>query len=289
MKLFLAARRRISCLLPHWPWVLTLLVLGFAIYSWNTSDNITELNALGGFLSGVVAAITLIWLALGQHYQLKELALQREELTFQRRATEQQAKELSNASRIAALSQVQAQIQQARAVLNEEGVPIGSEGDLLAYFVTAMDSWSIVENSVDPREVTNAYKESLKVESVCKRYISYISEGLRIYVEYYYPDNPIPREKSPVETVIKYSTWGENAPHISASIGPARALSEMVILVEPQFERMRLASFVAHTMLIESQIMKEGALEDLRDKVLLNSDSLPAICSIYPPWIDQND
>src|SRR5690606_19550315 len=119
----------------------TFIVAAVGLGLWMSSDDLERLSAMGGYVSGIVAAVTLFWLAVGQKNQLDELAMQREELSLQRLAAEQQARELHNAARIGIMTQVQALIDDAQDLVRESTLDVQAEAQLATLYMGGMIYW----------------------------------------------------------------------------------------------------------------------------------------------------
>ena len=277
-KRFNSVRRNLT---RNWPAYVTILALVTATAAWIFYSETRQLEAVGSYISGIVAAVTLLWLAVGQRNQLAELSMQREELALQRIAAQQQAQELHNSARIAIMTQVQSLIDDALKVVEESEV-VNSEADLTTAYMKAIENFKEIEESKDPKRVIAAFNEWLKVESTCKRYLNCIATAMRLHQEFNSSSNPLPKVKESYEIVFVYSSWFRDAPFISNHLGIATLLSQLVMVLEPGAKRAHLAAIVAHVKVIEVNIMKDGALDELRTEILEYSNTLPAICEPWP-------
>lgn len=268
-------------LIRNWAGYTTIAVLVAAILAWLFYSEPNELEAVGGYISGIVAAVTLLWLAVGQKSQLVELSMQREELALQRIAAQQQARELHNSARIAIMTQVQSLVDDALNVVAESEV-VSSEAELTTIYMRGIEYFEPIEKSKDPERVITASTEWMKIESTCKRFLNCIATAMRLHQEFNHPSNPIPKGKEAHEVVYVYSPWFKDAPFISDHIGIASMLAQTVMLLEPGAKRVHFAAMVAHAKVIGPKFLKDGALEEMRAEILERTESLPAICDPWP-------
>lgn len=203
-------RSFVRLLTGNWPSIATVVALVAAAVAWMALSAGSSLEAMGSYISGVVSAITLLWLAIGQKNQLAELSLQRQELALQRAAAQQQALELHNAARIAAMTQIQSLVDDAVELVRVSGL-VKSETELLSLYLSGIKYWKDLEESKDPSHVIAISNEWIKIEGVCKRYLNTIAAAMRLYQEFNNPNYKIPTDKDSDE-VVYISTMGEVGP-----------------------------------------------------------------------------
>lgn len=265
-----------------WLLLCSVALVALAIVVWILNPEPLQLEQAGSYISGIVSAITLLWLAAGLRIQSQELSLQRQELRLQRIAAEQQAQELHKAAKIGSLTQIQSLLDDADRLIEETDLPINSDTQFMTLIMTHIELWKVIDESKSAEEVTQAYGKWLSVEALCRNYLRFISAALKLYVQYNHPNAQFDFSKSDQEFVYIYSSWGNNAPFLSHRMGCAAMLAQNMFMIEPGMKRMRLASFVAHAKMAGKNIFKEGALEEMRAEVFEHNVSLPAICNPWP-------
>jgi hypothetical protein len=266
----------------HWLALLTMVLLGGASILWSTSSATETATDFATYVAGVTSAIALIWLVAGFRLQAAELSLQRQELHLQRLAAEQQAKELSNSARLGSLSQIRSLLEDAEKAVRDAPLGLKSATEIQITYLNGMKYWTAVENDPNPQAVTESYQQWIPIEAVAKNYIRYIAAAMQLYIEHHYPNVNFDRKEDPELFVYKYQSWVYNAPFIAPHIGAAALLSQFIWMMQPGLERMRLAWLVASAKTLGKNMMKEGALEEMRDKILQRNDGLPAVCSPWP-------
>lgn len=265
----------------NWPSIATIITLAAAVTAWVALSSNSSLEAMGSYISGVVSAITLLWLAIGQKHQLTELALQRQELALQRAAAQQQALELHDAARIAAMTQIQSLVDDAVEIVRASGL-VDSETQLLQLYMSGIEYWKDIEESSNPTRVISASNEWIKREGICKRYLNSIAAAMKLHQEINNPEHKIPTDKESEEVVYVYQPWVKNAPFISDQIGVAAVLAQFVMMLKPGSKRAMLATMVAHAKSLKPGIFIEGKLNEMRDEELARAGNLPKICDPWP-------
>ena len=257
-----------------------IVIIGVAV--WSLSSNSTTAVAFATYVSGIASALALLWLAAGFRIQTSELALQRQELQFQRVAAEHQAHELSNASKLSSLTQVKAIIDDAESAIRSSKLAIENPTGLQPLLMTKMSTWETIEKSIAPKNVVDAYQDWLAAETLANNHIRYISAAMKMYFEYHLPETTFDTKLSPENFVLSYEGLVQGVPFLSTHILTTKLLAEHLTMIGPGMERMRLAWLVASAKMIGKDKFKNQALEELRDKVLDRGHTLPTICSPWP-------
>lgn len=251
-----------------------------AIY-FTAADNEASAN-LATYISGFVSVITLVWLVAAFRIQSVELSLQRNELALQRVAVEQQAQETANSAKLASLSSINEILKKAEQDIKDNDAGIGKVSEIVPALLQGMRLWEDVENSKDPLKVQKTYGEWLKIESVARLYLLRVASAMKLYFEFHRRDLSPDYTKPPEDFVYIYQTWINKAPFLSEHSGTAAFIGQHISIVMPGIERMLLAFMVAGAKLSNPEIFKDEALEEMRDKILERSSSLPAICDPWP-------
>jgi hypothetical protein len=105
---------------------------------------------------------------------------------------------------------------------------------------------------------------------------------MRVYFEYHHPDVKVDPKDEPERFIYVYQSWVQNTPYLSHHIGVAAMLAQFLWMMKPGLDRYRLAWLVASAKQLGKNMMKEGALEELRDEVLKHGEDLPAVCKPWP-------
>lgn len=147
-----------------------------------------------------------------------------------------------------------------------------------------MTHWKAVLDSTRPSEVMDEYQRWMPLEALARNYVRYISSALQIYLQFHFPKQPVDYSLDPENFVYIHQSWAYKAPFLSHHIGMAALLAQHLIMMKPGLDRLQLAMMVASAKSLGKSLFKDQALEELRDKVLQHSGSLPAICT---PWPDE--
>lgn len=281
-------RQRVSANLAHdcgfvkkyWLALATATILAFASAVWIAIDG-RSASEFATYVAGFAGALAFLWLTAGYKLQANELALQRQELQLQRLATQQQAKELSNSARLASLSQIHNLVQEAEAEISKSELNLKMT-ELPTRYMSGIKYWKVLEESSRPHEVINAASDWLPIEGLARNYIRRIAAAMILYIEHHHPDHPIDRSKSEEEFVYLYNSWVTKAPYLSHHIGLAALLAQFMVMLKPGSDRALLAMTVAHAKSVGAEMFNSKELEEMRDKVLARSDTLPAICTPWP-------
>lgn len=265
-----------------WPAVLTIILLVIAIFTWRSLESSNVSSDFATYISGFSSAIALIWLVAGFRIQSRELGLQRQELELQRLAAQQQARELKNSAKLGSLAQIKSLLDDAERCVQNCPLGLSSPVEIQGAYFERMQYWKVIGESQNPSDVIAAYQQWLPSEAVAKNYVRYIAAALRIYIEFHCENASVDATKGDEEFLYTYEVWARNGPFISHHIGVSVLLANYICITQPGLECMRLAYLVASVKSIGKDLMKQGALEKMRDKVLEHGAGLPAICS---PWI----
>jgi hypothetical protein len=265
----------------YWILIVSGAVLTCAVAVWLTRTP-SDAAQFATYISGFATAITLIWLVAGFRIQADELSLQREELRLQRLAAEQQARELTNSAKLSSLGQIRGLLEDAEAAVLASPLGLKNTTEIQGAYFNKMEHWTDVEHDRDPKAVVESYQKWLPAELVARNYIRYVAAAMRIYIEYHHPGVKLDPKEEPECFVYVYQSWVFNAPFLSHHIGVAAMLAQFLWLMKPGLDRMRLAWLVASAKSLGQNMLKDGALEELRDKVLEHSTELAAICTPWP-------
>lgn len=263
-------------------WIVTFVIAGLGALAYFESSNSAEAANFGNFVAGIASALALIWLVAGYRLQFHELINQRRELELQRIALEQQAKELSNSAKLSSLGQIKSLLESAETAIVSS--PLGVSGITQIYpkFMGGMEHWKVILESEDATEVMAAYRIWLPIEVLTRNYVRYVSSAMRLYLEFHFPDANVDYSLNPEDFTYINQSWVYNAPFLSHHIGPAGVLAQHLMMMKPGLERLQLAWLVASAKVLGKNFFKDEALEQLREKVLKHSGSLPAVCTPWP-------
>lgn len=275
-------RSLLAWLKANWLPIASVVVIAIAARVWVASVQTQTATNFATYVTGVTSAIALIWLVAGFRLQAAELGLQRQELRLQRLAAEQQAQEMANSARLGSLSQIRSLLDDAEKAVRAAPLGLKSSMEIQPLYLSGMEYWSPVENDPSPNSVLAAYQEWLPIEGVARNYIRYIAAAMQLYIDHHHPDVNYDRKSDPELFVYTYQSWVYNAPFLSHHIGVAALLSHFMWLMKPGLDRMRLAWLVASAKTLGKGMLKKGALEEMRDKILERSDGLPAVCTPWP-------
>lgn len=266
----------------HWLHLANVAVLGAAIAVLALSQDATGAAGWANFAAGFAGVLALLWLVAGYRLQSTELSLQREELKLQRVALEQQATELSNSAKMASLSQIQALLEKAEAVVQNSELGVGGPQELVSLWLRNLTYWRDISRSRDPHVVQNTYNEWIKTETIVRLYLSYVVAAMKMYIEYHSPYS-VDHEKETELFAYVYQSKVGKAPFLSNHAGIAGVLGQTVFAFGPGLKAAQLAGMTAAAILVGTKIFKDGALEEMRDSLLKDGRTLPAICD---PWPD---
>ena len=272
--------------LSRWPYLVpiiaTICLIAIGYVGWEYSTSADEASQWATYVSTIVSAVALIWFVAGFRLQTTELLLQRQELELQRVAAQQQAVELNNAAKLGSLEQIRSLLEDAEKAIKDSAVGISSNTQIQQNLFKKMTLWKEIDESRVPERVSDLYSEWLPYEAAAKNYVRYVATALKIYITYHFPSEKIDPKIESEEFLVVYSPWGNNAPFLSHHIGVATILANLLWLMSPGLDRMRLAWMVASAKIFERSMFVEGALEELRDKVLKTNADLPKICDPWP-------
>jgi hypothetical protein len=265
----------------QWLPLATLGLLAVGAFVLQTIDASAAAN-VGTYISALTSAIALLWLVAGFRLQSEELRLQRSELKLQRLAAEQQAEELSNSAKLGSLAQIKSLLDDAERAIKGSPVGVADATQIYSAFMGGMTHWKPIFESKNPSAVMDEFQNWMPLEALARNYVRYVSSALQIYLKFHYPKQEIDYSLDAENFVYIHQSWAYNAPFLSHHIGPAALLAQHLIMMKPGLERVQLAWMVASAKSLGKNLFKDQVLEELRDKVLKHSGSLPAICTPWP-------
>lgn len=259
-----------------WLPVVTAAVLLLALAVLAFSENLEQAAYLATFISGFAAALAFLWLIASFLMQSSEIALQREELRLQRLALELQAKELRNASKFSSLSQISEILNRGKDQISLSGLRAKSPSDLMPALTSGLVHWKSILESTNAQQVFDASAEWMKVEVVVRGYIAAIAMGLNSYLEYFL-EKEFDKTQSDEEFVYINHVWMNNAPYLSEHSGVAYMISNMMVIFQPGLKAIQVAWLVSAKSVLGKDLLKEGALEKLKQELEEKGFPLPAI------------
>lgn len=243
-----------------------MLIL-MAILIFQRSPDIEIASQIGGYISGIASSLAFIWFIAGFFQQSKELVLQREELSMQRNALLLQKEELEKISKFNALQQISAMLDSFNSSLSAKQIPnINTVEDLYMAFMNGMQSeWKIILESTNAQEVFDSHVKWLKIESICRQFISIFYSAVRLYAE---TTGKITILENDDEAQFIYFDYEKikGIPHLQQYLGTAYGVASNLFLFDPGLKRIKLAGFEASNKLMPN-VVKQDALEKLRKEV----------------------
>ena len=235
--------------LGNWPWLLTGLVIFFAIILILKTKNLTTAANIGDFVAGFAATLAFIWLIAGFFQQRKELELQRNELSLQRTSLDLQKDEIRKIGKYNALSQIERMLENFNASLPARNLPnVTATEHLNMLFMNGWTStWKTILNSKDPQHVIAAYNQWSIIEAVCNQFLSIVVSALNLYVEATEDFFLARYKEEDTEATVIYMNGNKlsQIPHLQKYSGTANALAQDIFLMGPGIKRVRLAGFSA--------------------------------------------
>ena len=243
------------------------MLLLMAILLFQRSPDIETASQIGGYISGIAASLAFIWLIAGFFQQSKEIGLQREELSMQRNALLLQKEELKKISKFNALQQISSIIDSFNMSLPAKQIPnINNVEDLHMAFINGMkDEWKIILESPNAKDVFDSHVKWLKIESICRQFISIFYSAIKLYAE---TTGEITILENDNEAQFIYFDYKKikDIPHLQQYSGTAYGVASNLFLFDPGLKRIKLAGFEATNKLIPD-VVKKDALEKLRKEV----------------------
>jgi hypothetical protein len=181
------------------------------------------------------------------------------------------------------LGQIKDLLERAEKAVEESGLPIKEPHEILGQIYRGMEHWKDILESTDAFTVQTSYNSWLKIEVIARKYLSYVVAAMRLFIEYHTPQT-VDREKDEETFAYVYQSWVAKAPFLSSHAGVASIVGQHLFMLAPGMEAARLACMVAGSRLTSSDLFKEGALEEMRDKLVAEGRSLPAICEPWPTF-----
>ncbi|MDD3847321.1 MAG: hypothetical protein PHC90_13310 [Syntrophorhabdaceae bacterium] len=257
----------------RWPWVLSGLIIVFAVLMFWCIPDMTGRSQLGDYLAGIASTIAFIWLIAAYLQQGNELRLQREELALQRISIDLQREELKRLGKFAALEQVSHLLEQFDLSLRSNSQsPVKSANDLPMAFINTLPLWKPILEASDTQAVYDSYMAWAKIEAPCNEFLSRIVSAVELYCEAT-GDVVFAIGTSPVEKVYFNYDKLLNIPFVRQYVGAAHQVATNMVLMEPGIDKMHLAGYGAMDKLFPGAVKAE-ALAELRAKVEAREASL---------------
>lgn len=223
----------------------------------------------GSFLSGVSSSLAFIWLIKGMY-------IQSENLRLQRIALENQAKELSNSAKFSSFSQIENIVSRACQVIVESELNITKPTEINTLFIKGMIHWKDIMESSSPDIVNREYQEWIKVEGLARRYLAYITQALKTYLDFNTDVKYDPTIKDE-EFYFIYSVWGNKIPYLSEHSSAASIIAQELYMLTPGLESIKVAGMYALSKIAGYNYFKDGALEELKAGLVSKGYPIPTI------------
>lgn len=254
----------------------TVVLIGLGVYIFFAFPQNSEVQ-VEGLIGAIATAAAFIWLIAGYIMQSKELKLQR-------KALEQQKKELARMSELSVLTQIRLMLEDAKIDLKETPAEFINPQNLLTSFsLVIMPHIKTISESEDAEEVWSACEKFFKVYGPIRAYLSIFTSAAKLYFKF--TEKFFVDQDDPIDFLHVNKSIIKNIPYLQDKTMELDALVPMVYMCSPMLKIYKVAFAVSGELNVGlyagKSFLNEEALRPLLDE-LSSKNSLPAICKKHP-------
>lgn len=144
-----------------------------------------------------------------------------------------------------------------------------------------MAYWKDILESNNPKTVFDAFNQWIELEGPVFRYLENVKSAMQVYLTFHGVKG-IDFGKLADEFIYIYQSRVKGAPYFGDHMGVATLLANFHFMMEPGRDGAMLAGLVSGGLVTSTDLLKSDEMEKMRDKILENGTSLPAICDPWP-------
>lgn len=261
----------------NWLWIITglLILSSIAVIYFCKLQNASQ---VGDWLSGFSSTLAFLWIIAGFYQQSKELSLQRKELSLQRESLDLQAGELKGLNQFQSLEHI-------KNILYEALKKINNTNTLFNPLLNQMENISIITKTHDLEECWAAAEKVLNEYTPILSFLQSFSAALMLYMDSKNIDYSINDEAPIYWFLLVNIDHGKRAPYLGEHYIQVKKACQSLATLDKIYKIVMLVFMIKSQTLFSSDILEDGALEDLYSKLLKDmkgdKNSLPPVIRDY--------